>query len=219
MTIRTFILAQARFYRDGLEEILERQDGIDVVGTAGEGTDIVARVRAHRADVLLLDWALPGRMEAIRELAGSSRAKVIALAFPETEPAVIACAEAGVSGYVTHDDSLTDLVATIHSVARGELLCSPRMAGALLRRVTALAAEPSVAPETHLTSRELQVIRLIGLGLSNKQIARELFIELPTVKNHVHHILEKLGVARRGEAVARLRRGGRLQQPHRPAPF
>jgi DNA-binding NarL/FixJ family response regulator len=87
------------------------------------------------------------------------------------------------------------------------------MAGALLRRVTALASGRTLdGPASSLTSRELQVVRLIDQGLSNKQIALQLEIELSTVKHHVHHILEKLEVERRGEAVARLRQQGLLQR-------
>jgi two-component system nitrate/nitrite response regulator NarL len=218
VTIRVFIAAHVRLYREGLAEILAREEGMDVVGTAGERGEIRAQVRALQPDVVLLDPALPESMEAVRELADASHRKVVALASLETEPAVIACAEAGVSGYVTRNDSLADLVATIRSVARGDLLCSPRMAGTLLRRVTALAAERSHASaEGRLTSRELQILRLIDEGFANKQIAIRLGIELPTVKNHVHNILEKLGVARRGEAVARLRHGPLLEATHRLA--
>jgi DNA-binding NarL/FixJ family response regulator len=126
---------------------------------------------------------------------------------------MIACAEAGVSGLLTANASLTDLVASIHGAGEGELHCSPKLAGALLRRVTALASgRPLNGAASALTTRELEVVRLIDRGLSNKQIALELEIELSTVKHHVHHILEKLEVARRGEAVARLRQQGLLQR-------
>jgi DNA-binding NarL/FixJ family response regulator len=101
-------------------------------------------------------------------------------------------------------------VTTILSAARGELVCSPKLAGTLLRRVSKLASERSEHGEARLTLRELEVARLLDVGLSNKQISARLGVELPTVKHHVHHILEKLGVQRRSAAVARLREQGVL---------
>jgi DNA-binding NarL/FixJ family response regulator len=211
MAIRIFIAAQVRLYREGLVDMLAREPGFSVVGTTGGRNEIVERVRALHPNVVLLDAALPESLITVRELADATPAKVIALASPETEAAVVAGAEAGISGYVTHDDSPADLVATIRSVNRGDLLCSPRVAGALLRRVATLASDRSAGRhDARLTSRELEILRLLDEGLSNKQIARQLSIELATVKNHVHHILDKLGVARRGEAVARFRNGGRF---------
>lgn len=113
--------------------------------------------------------------------------------------------EAGVSGYVTRDGSYDELLETIRSVANGELICTPRVAGMLLRRVT--KAVWDAGPDFgRLTARERQTVRLIDRGLSNKEIACRLNIELSTVKNHVHHILEKSSTRRRGAAAAHLRR-------------
>jgi DNA-binding NarL/FixJ family response regulator len=156
----------------------------------------------------------------IRELADPvARVRVVALASSETEPDVIAYAEAGVSGFVTREESLADLVATILRAAAGDLVVSPQIAGTLLRRVTLLAAErPWRSPADSLTARELQVALLLDEGLSNQQIARRLQLELSTVKHHVHHILRKLGVARRSEAVAHLRQRGLLVAARRVAP-
>jgi DNA-binding NarL/FixJ family response regulator len=135
----------------------------------------------------------------------------VALALPEAEADVIACAEAGASGYVPREGTLDDVEAVIESVARGEALCSPRIAATLLRRIAATAAERQPAPsEMRLTSREMEIIDLIDEGLSNKEIAQRLCIAVPTVKNHVHSILDKLHVHRRAEAVARLSARGAL---------
>ena len=115
-------------------------------------------------------------------------------------------AEAGAAGYLLRSDPLVELVAVIGSVARGETRCSPRVAAALLRRVATLSHERRHQAEpTRLTAREREVLQLVDDGLSNKQIARRLSIELRTVKNHVHHILEKFQVHRRAEAAARFR--------------
>ena len=139
------------------------------------------------------------------------RAQVVALPVVEIEEDVIACAEAGVSAYVTHEASTDDLVATIQRVARGELVCSPGMAAALMRRVGALASirapatDPRLRQTAHLTPRETEILRLLDNGSSNKEIAATLDIALSTVKNHMHAIFEKLGVQGRGAAVAAAR--------------
>jgi DNA-binding NarL/FixJ family response regulator len=131
------------------------------------------------------------------------------LSVTESERTVIDCAEAGVAAYVMRDESIEQLVETLAGVARREARCSPRLAGMLLRRVTELAANghvPERPGEPPLTQREREVLGLLADGLTNKQIAHRLSIEMPTVKNHVHSILGKLDVHRRTEAVAWLHR-------------
>ena len=208
--VRVFVAARVRLYREALADVLARDGGLEIVGASGERTEILARVAAVEPDVVLLDPAAAETLELIHELAGpSAKVKIVALVSSEAEPDVIAYAEAGVSGFVTCEESLADLVATIRRAAQGELVVSPQAAGALLRRVTRLAAErPGASAEEPLTPRELEVAFLLDEGLSNKQIAARLHLEVPTVKHHVHHILHKLGVASRSAAVARLRRRG-----------
>jgi DNA-binding NarL/FixJ family response regulator len=139
-------------------------------------------------------------------LRATPEAKIIALGVEDDEDIVLACAEAGVSGFVPPEGTLDDLLATVESVRRGEILCSPRTAGVLLRRVASLAGNRDSAwIELRLTRRELQIVQLIDEGCSNKEIARLLTISLATVKNHVHNILEKLDVTRRSEAAACVR--------------
>jgi two-component system, NarL family, nitrate/nitrite response regulator NarL len=128
------------------------------------------------------------------------------LGLPETDEAVLAYAEAGIAGYVSRDGSVQDLVTAIEGAVKGELRCSPRLAGTILRRLAWRAAVGGdVSPRTTLTSRETEIVRLIDQGLSNKEIAVRLGIEVATVKNHVHNLLDKLRVHRRSEAAARLR--------------
>src|SRR6266571_3842650 len=130
-------------------------------------------------------------------------ARVVALGVIEDYDDVLGCAEAGVPGYVPREASIDDIVGVIESVHRGEAICSPRVAASLL---AALAAGSVAGPlRAHLTDREREVVHLIDDGLSNKEIARELGIEVATVKNHVHNILEKVQVHRRGEAAAQVR--------------
>jgi two-component system nitrate/nitrite response regulator NarL len=211
--VRVFIAAHVRLYRDALAESLAREPGVEVVGMSGDPTEMLLQVRELKPEVVVLDPAVAENLDAVRRLVNrAGEIKVVVLASPATEGDIIACAEAGVSGFVTRDDSLADLVGSIQSAARGDLRCSPQTAGTLLRRVTALATDRSPGSlEAHLTAREVEVAQLIDEGLSNKQIALRLCIELPTVKHHVHHILEKLAVARRSEAVSRLRQVGLLQ--------
>jgi two-component system nitrate/nitrite response regulator NarL len=213
LTTRVFIAARIRLYREGLAEILGRRGQIDVVGMAGNGVEALERVRELEPDVVLVDPAMPDGMGFIRDLvAPAPGVSVIAIGSPETEAELIACAEAGVAGFVSREDSLDDLVDTMRSTALGELLCSPRMAGTMLRHISSLADDRQLRPaEAQLTPREFEVARLIDEGLSNKQIALLLHIELPTVKHHVHHIIEKMGADRRSEAVARLRQQGLLR--------
>ncbi len=205
--IRVLIVAEIRLYREGLAEMLQGEPEIDVVATASGADEAVRELRERQPDVVLLDVAIPENAWLARALmAAVPGARIVALAVPEIEQEVLACAEAGVAGYVTREGSVEDVVAAVSAVARGEVLCSPRMAASLFQRVATLALERSPASiETRLTNRELEILDLIDQGLSNKEIARRLTIELSTVKNHVHNILDKLNVNRRAEAAARAR--------------
>lgn len=201
--IRVFIVSDVRLYREGLSALLGRMGRIVVVGAAASADEGIERVRGLQPDVVLLDTA-EGNVASARALLGPvPSARMVVLAAPESEEDVIALAEAGVLGYVTREQSLDDLVTTIESVARDEMVCSPWMATILVKRVQALAAERP-RPTHRLTAREAEILELVAQGLSNKEIAARLFIEVTTVKNHVHSILEKLGVSRRAEAVDRM---------------
>jgi DNA-binding NarL/FixJ family response regulator len=202
--IRVLIVAKVRFYRDGLAVALARSGSIAVVGQLGSWTEALPLIGARRPEIILLDADPDERLDAIRRLAGAAaRPRVVALCIREHETSVLPLAEAGVSGFVSYDHSLDQLIDVIASIARGELPCSPRTAAVLLRHITCLAQRDAPAAPRDLTRRELEILDLIDLGLSNREIARRLYIEHSTVKNHVHNILEKLDVARRADAVAR----------------
>ncbi len=208
--VRVFIVAEVRLYREGLAQVLERDERVTVLGAAAQVGEALAFLGAMPPDVILLSTGLDDAVPKIGMLsAAAPDAKVIALAVPAVENEVVAWAEAGAHGFLTCDGSLEDLVLAIESAVRDEMPCPPRLAAALLRRVCVLAAEPSAGNlERRLTLRERQFTELLREGLSNKEIATRLHIELTTVKNHVHNILEKLQVRSRGEAVARLRHLG-----------
>ncbi len=205
--MRIVVAGDIRLYRDGVMLHLAREPELTVVGVAGDRRELMLRVREERPAIVVLDMAMADSLEAVRDVwREAPEVRVVAITVPELERAVIACAEAGIAGYVLREGSLDDLRRAIDSVARGESIVSPKMAASLLRRVSALAADHAApAAIEELTFREREVVGLINEGLANKQIAARLNIELATVKNHVHRILEKLHVARRGEIAARLR--------------
>jgi two-component system nitrate/nitrite response regulator NarL len=197
--IRVLVVSDIRLYREGIADALTRSGRCEVAMTPADDWELAP------TDVVLLDLAHP-RARELLAAAGDSR--VVALGVREVEEEVIGWAEAGVAGYVTREATLDELVAVVESVARGEMECSPRIAALLLQRVASVAGTGRTLADGRLTPRENEIVGLLDQGLSNKQIARRLSIEPATVKNHVHHILDKLGVARRGEVAAQLRRDG-----------
>jgi DNA-binding NarL/FixJ family response regulator len=220
--IRVAIVADVRLYREGLAANLSSREDIEVVGSAGDREAVLRLVAAAAPDVLVLDMATRDSLGIVCAVRSQqSDVKIVALAVDESDRDIFACAEAGVAGYVPCDGSTDDLVTTIRSCTRGELICSPRIAALLFGRLCSLAGpgRRGPGPGSHLTGREQQIGRLIDSGLSNKEIAQQLNIEVATVKNHVHSILEKLQVTTRAEAAARLRghtsRGERSLPPLR----
>jgi two-component system nitrate/nitrite response regulator NarL len=220
---RVFILSDVRLYREGLEGSLARQQAFDTLGTANLSGTAVARVVILQPDAIIIDIGAPDSFAVAKSLGISLPAvKIVAFAVSEVDYLVLACAEAGIAGYVGPDGSEKDLVAAVEYALRGELYCSPRIAGLLLRRVAALSTQPhKPVAQTSLTQREQQILGLVGEGMSNKEIGRALRIGDSTFRNHVHSILQKLEVHRRGEAAARLRArqlasaGGPLEHPRR----
>jgi DNA-binding NarL/FixJ family response regulator len=167
----------------------------------------------------LLDVGTPGGLEALRALRQAlPDLKIVAIAVSDIEQEVVACSEAGVSGFVSRDGSIQDLVTAVHCAMRNEFLCSPRIAALLFSRVAANGSERSHAPDNSaLTRREHEIVSLMTQGLANKEIARQLRIQNATVKNHIHSILAKLHVRRRGEVAARMN-GGALRSSGVPSP-
>jgi two-component system, NarL family, nitrate/nitrite response regulator NarL len=204
---RVFILTRTRLLHQGLALALGGDPDCEVAGVACDPGEALQKLRTQRPDIALVDVAGPTDIDTVRLIHTElPDIHVVALAVPEVEDLIIGCAEAGIAGYVTRDASLVDLRAALDSVSRGETLCSPRIAASLLRRLSDLAAQREpLGRAPHLTARELQIVELIDEGLSNKEIASRLCIGLATVKNHVHNILDKLQVRRRGEAAARVR--------------
>lgn len=204
--IRVFIIAEIRLYREALARLMKGHEGVTVVGGAVDAKDGMGQIRSTSAEVVLVDIATGSGIACIREL---SRARpdlrVLALGVSETGDDVVASAEAGAVGYIFRGASAEQAIHAVKCAAKGEAVLSPRTAATLLTRVRSLAAGRRREEVATLTNREVDVLTLIEKGLTNKEIAAALSIELSTVKNHVHSILQKLHLRRRSEAKAWLR--------------
>jgi two-component system, NarL family, nitrate/nitrite response regulator NarL len=211
--MRVLVLGAVRLYREGLTALLPIKADAEVV-TAGCGRDDLS---AHQlgADVIVVDGAAIGCLDIVRSISRIvPAARVLLVGAPQSEQEIVAYAEAGVAAFLEPEAGVDELAAALDSIERGEAFCPPRIAGILLRRVKAAGLASSVAPIPELTVRQQEVVDLIAEGLSNKEITRRLVIEVATVKNHVHNILEKLRVNRRTEAAARLYSARMVATPH-----
>ena len=205
--ITIMVVGDVRLYREGIAASIALHHEFRMTYAATGCADAVAQLSEDAPDIIVLDMSSRHSLEFVRNVTASSASiRVIAFAVEETERDILRCAEAGAAGYVPSNGTLEQLIDTIRSVSRGELLCSPSIAASLFKALRVKRSEPETDhPAVMLTARERQVVPLLDRGLSNKEIAATLHIEVATVKNHVHNLLEKLHVASRGEAAARLR--------------
>lgn len=203
MAVRVAILSVVRLYAEGLAEYLSNRGDVSVTGIASNFSEIKKLLEAAPVDLILCDTSEKQTAAEVRHLASHfSDVRIVAVALAETETEIIAWAEAGISAYVPRHASLTQLHTAILAAMRDEVRCSPKITGWLLRELRH-RPDRTYLGET-LTAREIQTLRLISKGLSNKEIARELGISISTVKNHVHSVLEKLRVQSRSQAAARV---------------
>jgi DNA-binding NarL/FixJ family response regulator len=213
--MRVLLASQIKLIQDALAVLLGRQRDVDIVDITSPA-QALERVTELRPDIVLFDATRPGNLAYAKSLADRApEAKVVAFGVAETDAEIVALAAAGIAGYVRDDAAAEDAVAVLRSAMRDELLCSPRAAATLCHHV-ALLSRSGQAEEQQLavlSRRELQIADLLDRGLSNKEIARQLGIQAATVKNHVHNILDKLKVHRRGEAAACLRAGLQARRP------
>lgn len=206
--IRVLLLDDTRLYLEALVDVLAVAPEIGPVETAINLEGAVRQLAAFCPDVVLLNAnhrSLTAHLERLAVCA--DHLPIVAIGVGEDEEEIIALAEAGVTGYLFRNSSLAELIPVVKSAVRGETHCPPRITAALVRRVAILKTEgrPSRRVE-RLTRREYEILALIEQGLSNKEIAARLSIEIRTVKNHVHNILEKMQVRHRSEAAAQMRR-------------
>jgi DNA-binding NarL/FixJ family response regulator len=202
--IRIFIADDNRLLREGLTSMLAELDDVTITGSASSGNKALEQIKQVLPDVALIDIGMPDKdgLDVTQILHKDFPAvKVIILGMPDLTDEIMACIEAGAAGYVLKEASFEYLIESIRSVQRGESFCSPRMAASLFSRIAELAGELIPESSVKLTPREVQIINKIADGLSNKEIADQLYIEAQTVKNHVHNILDKLQLHNRLEAV------------------
>jgi len=210
--IRILLVNEIRLMGNVIAAALEDEPDIHVVARVTSMEEALKVVQEKEVDVALVSTRLPdqGALKltgAITELVPDT--KVLALGLTEEKRRVLRYVEAGATGYILKDDSLDDMLETIRTAQEGKVFVSPEIAAAMVERISDLAqmfsdVENSVTDDADLTSRELEVLQLIGQDLTNHEIAEHLVIQVGTVKNHVHSILEKLNVSSRGEAAAYL---------------
>jgi two-component system, NarL family, nitrate/nitrite response regulator NarL len=206
--ILAFLVCRVRLYCDVMADRLACEPDITLIGIANPEDNLVAEIETVVPDVVLLDTsprdALAVAARLIRE---RPQTRILGFGVSDVPEDVVACAEAGLSGYVPCTASIKDLIGAARRVASGYTVCSVAIADGLFRhlRGAALGSLPS-SLEGALTQRQQQIVRLMGEGLSNKEIARRLSLGTSTVKNHVHDILDRLQVTSRSEAAARIHR-------------
>jgi DNA-binding NarL/FixJ family response regulator len=205
--VRVLVVDPQELFRRGLMLLLEQQDEIEVVGEAEDGAEAVARAGELCPDVVLMEVRLPvvngsDAARTIMSCGSGCPAKVLILTSSEDDDDLYEAVRAGAAGYLLKDASVPELAKAIRSVVEGHSPVSPSMASKLLSGLNSLARQADGA-QRHppLTARELEVLRLVARGLSNREVAAELFIAENTVKNHVRNILEKLRLHSRMQAV------------------
>lgn len=197
-----FVLADVRLAREALASALSG-DGVAVVGSGCPSGEIVQLVRdANPSIILAYAPSLAGYAAIHALVAGVPSTTVVALGADVSEADVIRCLEAGVTGFIRADATREELVDGLRKAAAGEMMSPSNVVEIVFRHV---ARRPTPAPQrTRLSLREVEIADLVVDGRSNKEIAASLFIEVATVKNHVHSILEKLGIGRRAEIESHL---------------
>jgi NarL family two-component system response regulator LiaR len=200
--IRLLVVDDQNIVRKGIRALLEQVDDIDVIGEASNGVEAVSQVEELQPDVILMDLVMPKMdgITAIREiLARQPEARIMALTSFVAEDKVFPAIKAGAVGYLLKDSEPEELIEAIRKVNRGEPSMHPTIAKMLLGEISQPAKQP-LTPDP-LTDREVDVLRLVAQGLSNRQIAEQLVIGEATVRTHVGNILNKLHLANRVQAT------------------
>ncbi len=207
--IRVLIVDDHALFRRGLEMVLKEENDLEVVGEARDGAEAVARAAESLPDVILMDIRMPrsSGIDACRAMkAAGPSAKIVMLTISDEEEDLFEAIKAGASGYLLKDIPLDEVAESVRAVDGGQSLINPSMAAKLITEFATLAKreadeQPEQLPVPKLTDREMEVLKLVAKGASNRDIAKELFISENTVKNHVRNILEKLQIHSRMEAV------------------
>ncbi|MCL5045343.1 MAG: response regulator transcription factor [Actinobacteria bacterium] len=210
--IRVLLVDDHTILREGIKMLLEAQPDVEVVGEAEDGEEAVAKARALKPDVVLMDVAMPklNGLEATRQIKKEDPgAQVLILSMHETEEYILPILEAGASGYVVKQTAAQELVSAIRAVYNGNSFLYPTVARkvieSFLRR--SQPAKPDPAHDV-LTERELEILKMVAEGLTNQQIAEKLFLSIKTVQAHRANIMEKLDIHDRVELVKYAIRNG-----------
>ena len=209
--IRVLLADDHEIVRLGLRSVLEGAEDIDVVGEVATAESAVSAAKAGGIDVILMDLRFGAGVEGTRVMGGAEATaqirsamatppKVLVVTNYDTDADILGAIEAGAVGYLLKDAPPQELLAAVRSTAEGDSALSPIVADRLMTRVR--------TPRTSLTPRELEVLQLVAAGASNRQIGQELMLSEATVKSHLVHIYDKLGVRSRTSAVAAAREQG-----------
>lgn len=204
MTIRVLVADDQSMVRAGFRMLLTGEEDIEVVAEASNGLEAVEKAARFRPTVVLMDIRMPelDGLEATRRiLSNDEAARVLILTTFDLEEYIYEALRGGASGFVLKDDPPEQLIAAIRTVAAGDALLSPAVTTRVIRQFTRLPRPTAPKELQELSARELDVLRLIARGLSNGEIGKELYISETTVKTHVTHILQKLGLRDRVQAV------------------
>lgn len=206
MTLRMMVVDDHLVVREGLKTVFELEDDIEVVAEAGSGEEALARLELLEVDLVLLDLLMPGMggIEACREIRSRhSEVQVLMLTSSSDDEAVLSSLVAGASGYCLKNTNRCELARSVRLVAQGQKTLDPAVTEkVMVKLVESLTGAKNQPKQGPLSSREVEVVKLVAQGHTNRQIAEELIIAEKTARNHVSRILEKLGVTRRGQAAA-----------------
>ena len=206
MPIRLMLVDDHPVVRDGLHGVFAADEDFEVVAEAGDGQEALARAARVEVDVVLLDLRMPrmGGVETIRALATQApHVRVLVLTTFDTDRDVLPAIEAGATGYLLKDASAAELKAAVRAAYAGQPVLAPSVAGRLIGQVRR-------GPDSALSPREVEVLRLVAAGTTNRETARRLLISEATVKTHLLHLYEKLGVNDRAAAVSEAYQRGLL---------
>ena len=219
MTTKVLVADDQSMVRAGFRMLLAGEDDIEVVAEASNGLEAIEKAARYDPTVILMDIRMPelDGLEATRRILAEDRgARILILTTFDLDEYVYEALRAGASGFVLKDDSPEQLIAAIRTVAAGDALLSPTVTRRVIQRFAGMPRPAPPAKLGELSEREREVFRLMARGLSNAEIGQELFISETTVKTHVTHILSKLGLRDRVQAVVLAYQSGLLD--HDPVP-
>ncbi|HET9909830.1 MAG TPA: response regulator transcription factor [Anaerolineales bacterium] len=214
MTIRVLIADDHLFYREGVRTLLNTAEGIEIVGEASNGHEVVARAAELQPHIILMDLKMPGPngIDATRQIIQKQpNVGILVVTMFDDDESVFAVMRAGARGYILKDADQEELVRAVTAVFRGEAIFSPTIAQRMMNYFSNVSREGRSKADTafpELTERELDILELIAQGHGNPAIANKLSLSVKTVQNYVSNILNKLQVVDRSEAIVRAREKG-----------